>query len=89
MRIDYSPDVRALYVHLAGGEVAETVELDTEVMADLDAAGTLLGVEFLDAHDFFPFLARHAAADEEGTISFDFPDVFSAALERTRSMSAA
>lgn len=62
MRMEYSPDGGALYVRLRAGEVAETVELDELVYADLDADGAPLGVEFVAAADLVPFLARRGGA---------------------------
>lgn len=89
MRFEYSPDVRALYVHLAAGEVAKTVELDLEIMADLDASGRLLGVEFLDAHEFFPFLARYAPSDDQTVYLIEFPAILETAVRNSRAASAA
>ena len=89
MRFDYSPDVRALYIHLTAGEVAETVELETEIMADLDGSGTVLGIEFVDAHDFFPFLARFAPSIRGCIHAIAFPDVIELAVQHSRAESAA
>ncbi|MDP9356049.1 MAG: DUF2283 domain-containing protein [Chloroflexota bacterium] len=58
MRMEYSPEVRALYVRLGTGEVAETMELEELVYVDLDAEGRPLGVEFVAAEDLLPFLER-------------------------------
>ncbi len=58
MVLRYSPDRHLLYVVLRDGEVAETAELDEETYVDLDADGRPVGVEFLDAGQFFPFLQR-------------------------------
>lgn len=82
MRIEYSPDERLLYLRLRPGEVAETIEVDTDVMADLNAAGEPVGIEFIDADAFFPFLARHAGT-HEGIVVVDLPDGL-AALARNR-----
>ena len=73
MRIEYSPDVGLLYVRLGAGEVAESVEVEDGVVADVDAAGEPVGVEFLDADGFLPFLARHGDASE-GVVAVDLPD---------------
>ena len=58
LRITYSEKGGALYFALGGGEVAETVEIEEMVYADLDAAGHPVGIEFAAADDFLPFLVR-------------------------------
>ena len=82
MRIEYSPTINAIYVRLRDGEVADTVEVGDDVYADLDEAGEPIGVEFLDAAEFFPFLARHAPAPE-GVAIVELPEGL-AALVRDR-----
>jgi len=62
MRIEYSPTAGALYLRLQSGTVAKTVEIEEMVYVDVDANGQPLGVEFVDAEGFFPFLERHAGA---------------------------
>lgn len=74
MRIEYSPDVDALYVQLGAGEVAETIEIGPDAYADIDEVGNPIGVEFLDAPDFFRFLARHRNPEEEGVTVVDLPE---------------
>jgi uncharacterized protein YuzE len=52
--VHYDPDVDALYVDLetrSDGDVHRTVELDASRLIDYDAAGQVLGVEFLGASD--------------------------------------
>ncbi|MBA3415720.1 MAG: DUF2283 domain-containing protein [Chloroflexia bacterium] len=58
MVLRYSPDRNLLYVELRDGEVAETAELDEEIYVDLDPDGRPVGIEFLDAGAFLPFLQR-------------------------------
>jgi len=58
--LEYAPDGHLLYVRLREGEVVETDELEEIVYVDLDAEGRPVGVEFLDAAAFFPFLDRWA-----------------------------
>jgi len=77
MRIEYSPDEQLLYLRLGAGEVAHTVELEPNVYVDLDAAGAPLGVEFLNAADLLPFIARHGGA-------LGGPDDIAAALAERR-----
>jgi uncharacterized protein YuzE len=59
MKITYSAAHSLLYVRLRAGETANTVEIAPDVYVDVDEAGSPLGVEFLNAADFLPFLARH------------------------------
>ena len=64
MKIEYSPTANALYLRLRTGRVAETVEIEETVYVDLDDAGQPLGLEFVSADEFLPFLERHAGALE-------------------------
>lgn len=45
---------KALYVRLALGQVADTIELAHGVIADVDESGTVLGLEFLHIERFVP-----------------------------------
>jgi uncharacterized protein YuzE len=86
--MDYSPSIGALYLRLAPGDVAETVEIGDDVYpdvyADLDAEGRPVGVEVLDAAAFFPFLARHART-ADGSVSVELPDgLVAVVLDRAR-----
>lgn len=47
MQIEYDAEARCLYVRLRDGEVADSVELDDWRVIDHDAAGAVLGVEFI------------------------------------------
>jgi len=87
MRIEYSPDVGLLYVRLGGGAVAESVEVGTGVVADMDAAGEPVGLEFLDADAFLPFLARHGDAPD-GVVTIDLPDGLAALVRGQRAVPA-
>jgi uncharacterized protein YuzE len=82
MRIEYGPTIGALYVRLRPGDVADTVEVDIDVDADLDEAGEPIGVEFLDADGFFSFVERYAGTSDGLTV-VDLPDGV-AALVRER-----
>lgn len=53
MKLKLIPDIHALYIELHEGEVERTVELQKGVYADLDADRRVLGVEFVNADDFF------------------------------------
>ena len=48
MKFTFDPSVQALYIEVAQGEVARTVELREDVYADLDADSKVLGIEMLD-----------------------------------------
>jgi uncharacterized protein YuzE len=79
MKIEYSPAINALYVRLNGGRLNQTVEVEADVYADLDAAGEPVGLEFLDDAAFFPFLARHASTSGVVTI-VEVPDQLASIL---------
>ena len=49
MKIEYDPEVDALYVRLQEKIVAKTVEVDEGVNIDFDDQGKLIGLEILDA----------------------------------------
>ena len=59
MIFGYAADVNALYVRFRRGKVAETVEIEHMIVVDLDADGQPLGIEFVNADDFLPFLGWH------------------------------
>lgn len=58
MKLEIDATVHALYLRLAPGRVADTLELADLIVADVDEAGTPLGIEFVRAEDFAPFLQR-------------------------------
>ena len=64
MQIRLDRDVNALYITVQPGQVSRTIELTDTVYIDVDAQGTLLGIEFVDADEFIPFL-RDRADDAE------------------------
>jgi uncharacterized protein YuzE len=60
MRIEYDRNAMALYVHLADGEQAETVEVQPmKVYVDIDAEGRTLGIEFLTLEAFGEYIREH------------------------------
>lgn len=61
-RVEFQLDreVNALYIKLGPGNVERTIMLTDAVYADVDAQGTPIGLEFIDADDFVPFLRDHA-----------------------------
>jgi uncharacterized protein YuzE len=62
MQIRLDPDVNALYIEFREGKVAKTIELADMVYLDVDHQGDALGLEFVNADDFIPFLREHAGA---------------------------
>ena len=48
-RLSYDPQARALYLRLSENEVAETLELSRSAYLDVDAEGTPVGFEILNA----------------------------------------
>lgn len=63
MELRLDRDVNALYVRLRPGAVTRTVEITDTVYADLDAEGRTLGVEFVNADEFIPFLREQTEAE--------------------------
>ena len=61
MQIRLDPDVNALYIEVRAGAVAKTLEVSEMVFVDVDDTGAPLGIEFVNADDFIPFLRDHAA----------------------------
>lgn len=59
MKLDLDTTTNSLYLRFTAGRVANTVELADLVVADLDETGTILGIEFVHAEDFAPFVGKH------------------------------
>lgn len=51
MRITYDQDTDALYIRLYEAAPVDSEDLDEGVTVDLDARGTVVGVEILDASE--------------------------------------
>jgi uncharacterized protein YuzE len=49
MKIDYDPEVDALYVRLGEVAIQESEEVQPGIILDFDAAGNVVGVEVLRA----------------------------------------
>lgn len=47
--ITYDPEANALYLRFSENEIAETLELSESVYVDVDADGSPVGLEVLDA----------------------------------------
>jgi uncharacterized protein YuzE len=58
-QIRHDADANALYIRFTEAPIARTIEFEEFVYVDLDASGQPLGIEFVDADDFLPFLKRH------------------------------
>lgn len=59
LRFEHDREVNALYIYfreIPEGGVARTLELQEGVNLDLDDQGRTLGLEFVHADDFYPFL---------------------------------
>lgn len=60
MEFQLDCDVNALYIKLRSGQVSRTIELTDSVYVDMDADDVPLGIEFLNADEFVPFLRERA-----------------------------
>ncbi len=61
LRFEHDTEVNALYIYrreIADGGIASTIELQDGVNLDVDEQGRTLGIEFVDADDFYPFRDR-------------------------------
>lgn len=54
-------DVNARAIKLRPGQVTRTVDLTGSVFVDMDEQDIPLGIEFINADEFLPFLREHAA----------------------------
>lgn len=59
MNVELDTEAGALYLRLTPGRVAETAELADLVVADYEENGRMLGIEFVRAKHFGPFLLEH------------------------------
>jgi uncharacterized protein YuzE len=60
LQIRLDQDVNALYITVRSGRVSKTLELTDSVYVDLDAKGKPIGIEFVNADEFLPFIREHA-----------------------------
>jgi uncharacterized protein YuzE len=60
MQFRLDRDVNALYIALRQGEVSKTIELTDSVYVDVDDQDEPIGIEFINADEFVPFLREHA-----------------------------
>ena len=61
MKIEFDPEVDALYVQLADGDVETTEEIKPGVMLDYDDQGNILGLEVLNVSKREKVAVREAA----------------------------
>lgn len=82
MQFRFDEDANALYIALHEGDVAGTIEVTDMVFIDVDASGRPLGVEFVNADEFVPFLrqlqAREKAESWLEVIPAEVRELFSA-----------
>lgn len=48
MQLEYDLTCGALYIRVSGEEIARTREIDDNTNVDLDASGTVVGIEVID-----------------------------------------
>jgi uncharacterized protein YuzE len=56
MEISYDPEVDALSISWGTGPVAESDEVEPDVILDYDADGVVIGIEILDASKRIKYL---------------------------------
>ena len=61
---DSTEEANALYIAIRAGEVVRTIEVTDMVYIDVDADGAPLGIEFVSADEFVPFLRRLHALEQ-------------------------
>jgi uncharacterized protein YuzE len=65
MRFELDTEVNALYIYfreILPGGVARTIELEEGINLDVDAEDRILGMEFVEAGDFYTYLEAHGGA---------------------------
>ena len=64
MRIEYDREAKAVYVNVAEGEHARTVEVEPlKIYVDVDGEGRTLGIEFLSLKAFQQYIEEHGGLD--------------------------
>lgn len=51
MKIEYSKNIDALYIRLREAGIADSIDIEEGVTADLDEQGHIVGLEILDASE--------------------------------------
>lgn len=86
---EYDRDADAVYIRLADGEVARTVEVDDYRILDLDEQGNVIGLEVLyPAVNLViaPIARDHGFADKLHEIDQALADVFASPVEASLTM---
>jgi uncharacterized protein YuzE len=73
MQFQFDQDANALYIALHEGPVAQTIEITDMVYVDVDASGTPLGIEFVSADEFVPFLRRLQGPERTNAWAAELP----------------
>ena len=53
MKIRYDAEADVVYIRLSDSQILETEETETGMLVDLDAEGKVVGLEFLNAKEYF------------------------------------
>jgi uncharacterized protein YuzE len=85
MQFRFDEEANALYIAIRAGEVERTIEVTDLVYIDVDADGAPLGIEFVSADEFVPFLRRLHALEQ----SHEWRDVVPAEVRELFWVSAA
>jgi len=54
MKATYDKEADAMYIRVKKGRVKKTLELSDSLLVDIDARGTVLGIEMLDVSSKIP-----------------------------------
>ena len=71
IRQTYDLDANALYIAVTDQKVARTAEVDTGTLVDLDAAGSIVGIEVISPDRCWPLdeiLTRFSVATEDAEL---------------------
>ena len=64
MQFRFDEEANALYIAIKAGDVARTIEVTDMVYIDVDANAASLGIEFVSADEFVPFLRQLHALEQ-------------------------
>ena len=64
VQFQFDDEANALYIALKAGDVVRTIEVTDMVYIDVDADGAPLGIEFVSADEFVPFLRQLHALEQ-------------------------
>ena len=64
MQFRFDEEANALYIAIGAGDAVRTIEVTDMVYIDIDADGAPLGIEFVSADEFVPFLRRLHALEQ-------------------------